>query len=907
MTNKEKGDLYEEIIKNDLNKEDNAEAHIWSNIPEEWFIESELLTDLEWNRLYRKLKKSNKQEFENMLHDIGIDVIQKKDNKYTLVQCKNGYNNGVTIGNLAGMYARMFNNPHLKGQVYYTDKISQNIIDISKNPNLEFIKRQIDTNIADSNNMCEKEENIYVLYEHQQEAVNKLKKHFKTESKGIICGACGIGKTLISCMFSIDYKHIILISPYKQYAEQNLKKYEDYLGNKDVIYILIDSDGTRDVYEIEKNIKKHKSKKIIFSATYKSVDVINNIMSKLDNNRIFIIDEFHNLSRKNLGMNMIKVSNDGDLNSESEEDEEENTDEIYNLISSKNKILYMSATPRVYDIEGEEDDATNESLFGNIIYSMSFSNAIKNKYITDYKIFIPSITENDSEYKNKIEKEIDIKTIDSTIMDKCMFLYKGMIYNGSKKIIVYCRSVDELMEFHVILEHLNNFYCMDLSLYYITSETHHSKNKLNPAENSREWILIKFSTCKGRAIMLSVRILDECIDIPACDSIYITYSCESKIRIIQRLCRATRIDKNNKNKVAHIYLWCDEYKNILETLSGLKEYDTDLRNKINIQNSCIGTRKQMNTDTMKKNIDDCKKYIISIKEYNITTWFENLEKLKKYIDEYKNTPTSGSDQIKKMHRWTSNQKRNYKQCLQNMKNSIIYNAWKEFVNDEKYKKYFYTEEELWHNNLEIASKYLDEHKKRPTKRKSQIGSWLTAQFACYNAYRDRMKYPHIRQIWENFIKKYSSYFMRDKEKWYTTLDNVKHHIDNTKKRPLESRNEDERLLAQWICTQIKNSKKRTQIMKNDDIYSCWTNFVNSDKYIMYFSKKESWHKKLQYVKSFFDEYCIKLNMHDNGAYYRWLFQQKKEYKNKKGQFENNDICDEWEKFINDPKYKQYIN
>jgi hypothetical protein len=82
------------------------------------------------------------------------------------------------------------------------------------------------------------------------------------------------------------------------------------------------------------------------------------------NNPLFIIDEFHNLSKNN-------ITNEEDY--------------FYKLLNSDHKLLFVSATPKVYDLEDEDYKL---DLFGSIIYNMSFTEAIDKKYITDYKIWL---------------------------------------------------------------------------------------------------------------------------------------------------------------------------------------------------------------------------------------------------------------------------------------------------------------------------------------------------------------------------------------------------------------------------------------------------------------------------------------------------------------------------------------
>ena len=62
-------------------------------------------------------------------------------------------------------------------------------------------------------------------------------------------------------------------------------------------------------------------------------------------------------------------------------------------------------------------------------------------------------------------------------------------------------------------------------------------------------------------ILCNVHILDEGIDIPECDSIFLTHPNNNPINIIQRISRANRLDNSNVNKVAKIFIWYkDELK-----------------------------------------------------------------------------------------------------------------------------------------------------------------------------------------------------------------------------------------------------------------------------------------------------------------------------------------------------------
>ena len=72
------------------------------------------------------------------------------------------------------------------------------------------------------------EEKIIKPYNYQLEAVNKFIKYFKTNNQGILSLPCGTGKTYTSYLISEKYNKIIIISPLKQFAKQNLDRFIEY-------------------------------------------------------------------------------------------------------------------------------------------------------------------------------------------------------------------------------------------------------------------------------------------------------------------------------------------------------------------------------------------------------------------------------------------------------------------------------------------------------------------------------------------------------------------------------------------------------------------------------------------------------------------------------------------------------
>lgn len=73
------------------------------------------------------------------------------------------------------------------------------------------------------------------------------------------------------------------------------------------------------------------------------------------------------------------------------------------------------------------------------------------------------------------------------------------------------------------------------------------------SKNERILNIKKFRTSLKIQILINVQILNEGIDIPECDSIFITSYISNTINLIQRMCRCNRIIKNKLT--SNIYIW----------------------------------------------------------------------------------------------------------------------------------------------------------------------------------------------------------------------------------------------------------------------------------------------------------------------------------------------------------------
>jgi superfamily II DNA or RNA helicase len=471
--------------------------------------------------------------------DIGCDIVcQNSDLTFLFVQCKNYSTTGND--NTISIYdlAGFYNfiaETGFNGSVYYSGKLSSQIICRKKRINYINLPYITNNQILD-----------FLPRDYQIEAYN----YIKNNNKNILSMPCGTGKTFVSFLLSLEYNNIIILTPLISTTEQIHTHYKNYYSKyENINFILVNCKAERNINNITL-----KDKNVILS-TYDSCDVINKLLLKMDN-PLIIIDEFHNLS------------NDMLTNHKSE---------MNKLIINNKNILFMSATPLKVDV------------LTNNIYELTWQNAIKNKYICDYNFYYPD--------NNKIITKIDDMKFDKTIIDKTIlinkayFLLDAIKLTKVKKCIVYLKTIQEMSEFVKIVQTINLYFELNIKIYeidYKTSVIIRNKN------------LIKFkndNSCIN--ILCNVHILDEGIDIPECDSIYLTHPNNNVISIIQRISRANRLDKTNTNKIAKIFVWS---KNEIKLESITKNISKFIDCKYGKENNeCINYKKNIENDLLKNN------------------------------------------------------------------------------------------------------------------------------------------------------------------------------------------------------------------------------------------------------------------------------------------------------------------
>ena len=718
-------------------------------------------------------------------------------NQWNIAQCKN-YKGTITIDKLAGFYDLVLSTS-LSGELYYTSRLSEPITRYRKS----MIKFIIHPFI--NNNDVDIAYTKLVPRDYQIDAINKLKLH----KRSILHLPCGMGKTLIAIKWSDRFDIIIIFSPLKQHAQQNLERFKNELNNYDK-YILVDSDGDRNV----DNIKKWINKKLILSVCYKSVDVISELIEHIGKNKKvgIIIDEFHNLTYDNIF---------------------DKNDIFYKVLVKDFNYLFVSATPRIFDLD--DDYANNELITGKIEYTYEFGKAIIDGYICDYDVYVPNVSISKNDLLKGVYEHLKITdNININEDAKAHFLIRCMEENGHSKCICYSKDISDAQNLMNSINKIKEYHALDIYIKLLVSDT---------TKKERDTILSEFQETHTKAILCSVRILDECIDIPKCDSVFMTSAQTNKMRMIQRICRANRKNPENTNKKSGIYMWTDEYNQLTELVASLKEIDSSFtKEKIklcdvaNEQKSCVIDRKTNKEDNEYISID---KIVIGINR--VDSWGEKLQNIKKYIDEHKCKPNIDivDANIRSMAQWISDQNKNFKKEQKIMKSEETRNRWKNFI--DEYSEYFKSNKETWNDTLIKVKTYIDENKCRPptTSIDPQIksmGKWITQQTENYNDKKNIMKIDDIYNKWGEFVTQYYDYFKSNEEEWNDSLNELQNYFDKYGYKPAEKTgSEEHKSLRLWLNVQIRNCKdenNRLQIMKSDIIYNKWCIFIEKNKDVL---------------------------------------------------------------------------
>ena len=298
---------------------------------------------------------------------------------------------------------------------------------------------------------------------------------------------------------------------------------------------------------------------VVFS-TYHSIDVISRAQKKhgLPDFDLIICDEAHRTTGAIF---------------ESEEESAFVRVHDADYIHAK-KRLYMTATPRIYadsaKATAERDNVAlcsmdDPALYGELLYVLTFSNAVKMQLLVDYKVVVLSVEE--SHVSRRLQQLLaddnnQLKVDDAARIVGC---WKALSKQGLKDLMGDTRPMQRAVAFCQVIEPSNNAKAHRVSSKNIASmfqavvdayqeheetepasrlrcEARHVDGTMNASQREEKLTWLKANipdrTCR---ILSNVRCLSEGVDVPALDAVLFLTPRNSQVDVVQSVGRVMRI------------------------------------------------------------------------------------------------------------------------------------------------------------------------------------------------------------------------------------------------------------------------------------------------------------------------------------------------------------------------------
>lgn len=483
----------------------------------------------------------------------------------------------------------------------------------------------------------------YPLREHQKLAVEKTHKYFETSDRGKLIMACGTGKTFTSLKIAENETNsqglVLFLVPSIALLGQTLREWmsqsekpihpicicsdskitQDDDGNGSVVDLALpastDVESIRRQLYAAKLAQKNNSGMIVVFSTYQSIDVISAAQKKINAQEkgafvfdLVVCDEAHRTTGVIL----------------SDKEEASFTKIHDNEIVVAKKRLYMTATPRLYTDaskqKAQEGNAVlcsmdDTNIYGEEIYRIGFGEAVKKDLLSDYKVLILTIREDQIPValQNVIkDKNNEIDTDDASKLIGCInALSKRVLdtdesFNDDKKAmhtaVAFCQSIK-------ISKKISNMFNEHKDTYYdsLTPEERaklvgvsadHIDGSIGASERAEKlsWLKNVSQDSQDCHILCNVKCLSEGVDVPSLDAVMFLSAKNSQVDVVQSVGRVMRKSKTTDKKYGYIIIPIvvpadiepeqalddnERYKVVWSVLNALRSHDDRFDAEIN--------------------------------------------------------------------------------------------------------------------------------------------------------------------------------------------------------------------------------------------------------------------------------------------------------------------------------------
>ena len=427
------------------------------------------------------------------------------------------------------------------------------------------------------------------LRPHQQTALHGALSGFQTADRGKLIMACGTGKTFTSLKIAEAQagagKRVLFLVPSLSLLSQTLTEWtQESAIPLHSFAVCSDSDVGKKRKKEDDSVqtfthelrypatteparlaaemaKRHDAEhmSVVFS-TYHSIEVISKAQKDhgLADFDLIVCDEAHRTTGATFG-----------------DDDESNFVKVHDgaFIRSA-KRLYMTATPRIYGdsakASAEKDSVAlcsmdDEALYGQELYVISFSEAVRRGLLVDYKVIVLAVEEKHVSRRLQTllaDENNQIKVDDASKIIGCWkaLAKQGMEadLNGDhepmKRAVAFCQviEVSKGAKTHkVSSENIAGIFQAVVEAYQATEDdeaasqlacqAEHVDGSMNATKKEERLAWLKAdipdNTCR---ILSNVRCLSEGVDVPALDAVLFLTPRNSQVDVVQSVGRVMR-------------------------------------------------------------------------------------------------------------------------------------------------------------------------------------------------------------------------------------------------------------------------------------------------------------------------------------------------------------------------------
>lgn len=434
--------------------------------------------------------------------------------------------------------------------------------------------------------------------EHQLTAISKAYTHYVVDGndRGKLIMACGTGKTYTSLLIAeqlLDGRGLVLFmvpsiallgqslnawsadakKPIKAVcicsdAKASRKTRNDFDDTDDSVVDLAvpASTNTKSIAAQLKKYREYDGLVVVFS-TYQSIDAVSAAQQEIlaETNGEYgifdfiICDEAHRTTGVKIAdkdeSNFIKIHSNDNVQGR--------------------KRLYMTATPRLYGesakIKASEKDCIlcsmdDKTLYGEEFYRVNFSYAVQNGLLTDYKVLVLTVSEDD--VPENIKRDITDTTTELNFDDtsKLIGVINGlsMMVRGDdhrtwdadprmmRRAVAFCSAIGNESKAGTskyiasVLPRISRKYEKNLDAeslsHTVSIATKHIDGSMNSQERNEilQWLADEPEDERECRVVTNVRCLSEGVDVPSLDAVLFLSARNSQVDVVQSVGRVMR-------------------------------------------------------------------------------------------------------------------------------------------------------------------------------------------------------------------------------------------------------------------------------------------------------------------------------------------------------------------------------